>query len=78
MGIDVENISKFVPHEQPSHGYCNLRTELPDVRSVLQPQVELANPEEGQVRRNRNSRVDGKARSSSSKNSKQQVYCSKG
>lgn len=34
LHVDVENISKFVRHEQPVHEYCNLRTGLHDVREM--------------------------------------------
>jgi Phosphoadenosine phosphosulfate reductase family len=47
LNLDIENISASVPHEHPKHRYCNVRSGLQDVRSVLQPQVELACIEEG-------------------------------
>jgi hypothetical protein len=47
LGIDVENLHEFVLHEQPVIPYCNVRTGLQDLRSVLQSQMELACSEEG-------------------------------
>lgn len=47
--IDVENICNSVLHEQPIFRYCNIRSGLQDLRGMLQSQVELADPEEGQV-----------------------------
>jgi hypothetical protein len=75
LDADVENISKFVLHEQPSHDYCNLRTELSDMRGMLQPQVELANPEAGQIRCQSNPGGDAEERSSTAEDSQQQVHC---
>jgi len=43
LGIDVENLHEHVLHEQPIVPYCNIRSGLQDLRSLLQPQVELAN-----------------------------------
>ena len=40
--IDIENIHEQVLHEQPVSAYCNVRTGLQDLRSLLQSQVELA------------------------------------
>ena len=37
LQIDVENLHEHVLHEHPVLPYCNVRTELPDMRSVLQP-----------------------------------------
>jgi 3'-phosphoadenosine 5'-phosphosulfate sulfotransferase (PAPS reductase)/FAD synthetase len=50
LQADIENISRFIRHEQQVHAYCNVRSGLPDMRGVLQSQVELADPQEGQVR----------------------------
>ena len=50
LQADIENISRFIRHEQQVHAYCNVRSGLPDMRGVLQSQVELANTQEGQVR----------------------------
>jgi len=47
LDLDIENIALTVNHEEPIMPYCNTRTGLQDVRSLLQPQVELANPQEG-------------------------------
>lgn len=41
-GIQVENLHEQVLHEQPVIPYCNIRSGLQELRSVLQPQVELA------------------------------------
>ena len=46
--IDIENIHENVLHEQPVSAYCNVRTGLQDLRSLLQSQVELANIAAGQ------------------------------
>lgn len=75
LDADVENISKFVLHEQPSHDYCNLRTELSDMRGMLQPQVELANPEAGQVRCHSYPKGAAESGSSASQDIQQQVHC---
>jgi 3'-phosphoadenosine 5'-phosphosulfate sulfotransferase (PAPS reductase)/FAD synthetase len=48
-GIQVENVHEHVLHEQPVAEYCNIRSGLQDLRSLLQSQVELADPQEGQV-----------------------------
>lgn len=42
LKIDVENIHEHVLHEQPVVPYCNVRSGLQDLRSLLQSQVELA------------------------------------
>lgn len=47
LGIDVQNLHESVLHEQPVVPYCNVRSGLQDLRSMLQSQVELANTEEG-------------------------------
>lgn len=49
LHADIENISEFVLHEQPRLDYCNVRAGLPDVRSVLQPQVVMADSQAGSV-----------------------------
>lgn len=49
LDLVVENLHELVLHEQPVARYCNVRNELPDLRSVLLPQVELADLEEGSV-----------------------------
>lgn len=41
-GIQVENLHEHVLHEQPVAEYCNVRSGLQDLRSLLQSQVELA------------------------------------
>lgn len=46
--IDIENIHEHVLHEQPVSAYCNVRTGLQDLRSLLQSQVELADIAQGQ------------------------------
>lgn len=43
--IQVENLHEHVLHEQPVSEYCNVRSGLQNLRSVLQPQVELADTE---------------------------------
>ncbi|CAB4136129.1 Phosphoadenosine phosphosulphate reductase [uncultured Caudovirales phage] len=48
-GIQVENLHEHVLHEQPVAEYCNIRSGLQDLRSLLQSQVELAGAQEGQV-----------------------------
>jgi hypothetical protein len=48
-GIQVENVHEHVLHEQPIAEYCNVRSGLQDLRSLLQPQVELAGAQAGQV-----------------------------
>lgn len=75
LDVDVENISKFVPHEQPSHEYCNLRSELSDVRSVLQPQVELADLEERQIGCSRDPIGNAEDGCSSFEDNQQPVHC---
>ena len=47
--IQVENVHEHVLHEQPVAEYCNIRSGLQDLRGLLQSQVELADPQEGQV-----------------------------
>lgn len=47
-GIQVENVHEHVLHEQPVAEYCNIRSGLQNLRSVLQPQVELAGVAPGQ------------------------------
>jgi hypothetical protein len=47
-GIQVENLHEHVLHEQPVAEYCNIRSGLQDLRSLLQPQVELAGASPGQ------------------------------
>ena len=47
LQIDVENLHEHVLHEEPVIPYCNIRTGLPKVRSVLQPQGQLANSAKG-------------------------------
>lgn len=49
LGIDVENLHQNVLHHEPVLPYCNVRSGLQDLRSVLQPQMELADLEEGSV-----------------------------
>ena len=44
-GIQVENLHEHVLHEQPVLEYCNVRSGLQDLRSLLQPQMELADTE---------------------------------
>lgn len=48
FGIQVENVHEHVLHEQPVAEYCNIRSGLQSLRSVLQPQVELAGASPGQ------------------------------
>lgn len=48
-GIQVENLHEHVLHEQPVFEYCNIRSGLQDLRSLLRSQVELAGAQEGQV-----------------------------
>ena len=48
-GIQVENLHEHVLHEQPVAEYCNIRSGLQDLRSLLQSQVELAGAQEGHV-----------------------------
>jgi 3'-phosphoadenosine 5'-phosphosulfate sulfotransferase (PAPS reductase)/FAD synthetase len=43
--IKIENIHRLVLHEEPVMPYCNVRSGLQDLRSVLLPQMELANSE---------------------------------
>jgi len=47
LGIDVENLHEHVLHEQPVLPYCNVRSGLQDLRSLLQSQVELADTPQG-------------------------------
>jgi 3'-phosphoadenosine 5'-phosphosulfate sulfotransferase (PAPS reductase)/FAD synthetase len=47
-GIQVENLHEHVLHEQPVAEYCNIRSGLQDLRSLLQSQVELAGVAPGQ------------------------------
>ena len=47
LDADVENLHKNVLHQEPVVPYCNVRSGLQDLRSLLQPQMELANTEEG-------------------------------
>ena len=47
LQIDVENLHEHVLHEDPVIPYCNVRTGLPKVRSVLQPQGQLADSAKG-------------------------------
>ena len=47
LQIDVENLHEQVLHEEPVIPYCNVRTGLPKVRSVLQPQGQLADSAKG-------------------------------
>ena len=47
LQIDVENLHEHVLHEEPKFEYCNMRTGLPKVRGVLQPQGQLANSAKG-------------------------------
>jgi 3'-phosphoadenosine 5'-phosphosulfate sulfotransferase (PAPS reductase)/FAD synthetase len=47
-GIQVENVHEHVLHEQPVAEYCNIRSGLQDLRSLLQSQVELAGVAPGQ------------------------------
>jgi 3'-phosphoadenosine 5'-phosphosulfate sulfotransferase (PAPS reductase)/FAD synthetase len=47
-GIKVENLHEHVLHEQPVFEYCNVRSGLQDLRSLLQSQVELAGVAPGQ------------------------------
>lgn len=49
LQIDVENLHKNVLHHEPVIPYCNVRSGLQDLRSLLQPQMELADPEKGRV-----------------------------
>jgi len=43
LDLVVENLHEHVLHEQPVARYCNVRNELPDLRGLLLPQMELAN-----------------------------------
>jgi len=43
LQAEVENLHEHVLHEQPVIPYCNVRSGLPDMRGVLQPQSQLAN-----------------------------------
>lgn len=47
LKIDVENLHECVLHEQPVIPYCNIRSGLQDLRSLLQPQMELADLAKG-------------------------------
>jgi len=47
LNADVENLHEFVLHEEPVIPYCNVRTGLPKVRGVLQPQGQLADSAKG-------------------------------
>jgi hypothetical protein len=47
FGIQVENVHEHVLHDQPVAEYCNIRSGLQNLRSVLQPQVELAGASPG-------------------------------
>lgn len=47
LQIDVENLHEHVLHEEPVIPYCNVRTGLPKVRGVLQPQGQLADSAKG-------------------------------
>jgi len=47
LQIDVENLHEHVLHEEPVIPYCNVRTGLTKVRSVLQSQSQLANSAKG-------------------------------
>jgi hypothetical protein len=47
LQIDVENLHEHVLHEEPVIPYCNVRSGLPKVRSVLQPQGQLADSAKG-------------------------------
>jgi hypothetical protein len=42
LKIDVENVHDSVLHEEPIAPYCNVRSGLQEMRSVLQPQGQLA------------------------------------
>lgn len=48
FGIQVENVHEHVLHDQPVAEYCNIRSGLQNLRSVLQPQMELASASPGQ------------------------------
>jgi hypothetical protein len=48
FGIQVENVHEHVLHDQPVADYCNVRSGLQNLRSVLQPQMELASASPGQ------------------------------
>lgn len=47
LQIDVENLHEHVLHEEPVTPYCNVRSGLPKVRGVLQPQGQLADSAKG-------------------------------
>lgn len=47
LNIQVENLHECVLHEQPVAEYCNIRSGLQDLRSLLQSQVELADTSQG-------------------------------
>jgi 3'-phosphoadenosine 5'-phosphosulfate sulfotransferase (PAPS reductase)/FAD synthetase len=47
-GIQVENVHEHVLHDQPVAEYCNIRSGLQSLRSVLQSQMELAGASPGQ------------------------------
>lgn len=47
LQIDVENLHEHVLHEEPVIPYCTVRTGLPKVRGVLQPQGQLADSAKG-------------------------------
>jgi hypothetical protein len=49
LDIDVENLHQNVLYEQPVLPYCNVRSGLQDLRSLLQSQVELAHSEKGSI-----------------------------
>lgn len=49
LGVDVENLHQHVLHQEPVLPYCNVRSGLQDLRGMLQPQMELADSEEGQI-----------------------------
>ena len=48
FGIQVENVHEYVLHDQPVAEYCNIRSGLQNLRSMLQPQMELAGASPGQ------------------------------
>lgn len=47
LKIDVENVHDSVLHEEPVAPYCNVRSGLQEMRSVLQPQGQLADSAKG-------------------------------
>jgi hypothetical protein len=47
LQAEVENLHEHVLHEHPVVPYCNVRSGLPEMRGVLQPQGQLADSAKG-------------------------------